>query len=155
MNYDFSNITILYVEDEDLIRQNAIEYLGNICKTVLEAADGLEAIRCYEQQKPDIIISDIKMPRLNGLEMAKKIRQNDKKTPIIIATAHTETHYLLSAVELQLIKYIIKPITGAKLKEALNLAYEHLQTEGCNIKTLFSNCIYDTLNKTLFINNQS
>ncbi len=154
MSYDFSNITILYVEDEALIRQNAVEYLERICAKVLEAEDGHQSIKIYEKNKPDIIITDIKMPKLNGLEMAKKIRQIDKKTPIIIATAHTETHYLLDAVELQLIKYIVKPITAVKLKEALNLAYEYLQTDESNIKKFTQNCFYDTLNKTLLIDNK-
>ncbi len=126
MQKDFSNLTILYVEDEALIRQNAVEYLGRICKKVFEAEDGFEALKVYHDSKPDIIISDINMPRMNGLEFARKIRQTDKTTPIIIATAHTETDYLLKAVELQLIKYIVKPITSAKLQESLTLAHEHL-----------------------------
>lgn len=149
MQKDFSNLTILYVEDEAMIRQNAVEYLGRICKNVLEAEDGFQALKIYERDKPDIIISDIKMPYMNGLEMTKKIRQNDKTIPIIIATAHTETEYLLKAVELQLVKYIIKPITSAKLKEALTLAHEHLSQS--NIMMLKKGTIYDTLNKTLLI----
>ncbi len=150
MKKDFLNLTILYVEDEELIRQNAVEYLSRICSKVLDAKDGFEALKIYEKQKPDIIISDIKMPRMNGLEMAKKIRTTDKTTPIIIATAHTETEYLLKAVELQLVKYLIKPITSAKLKEALSLAHEHLSLN--NIMTISKGKIYDTLNKTLIIN---
>ena len=149
MDKKFSNLTILYVEDEAMIRQNAVEYLGRICKHVFEAEDGFQALQCYHDNKPDIIISDIKMPRMNGLEMARKIRQNDKNTPIIIATAHTETSYLLQAVELQLIKYIIKPITSSKLKNALSLAYEYLGQN--NIIVLAKGTIYDTLNKTLII----
>jgi DNA-binding response OmpR family regulator len=150
MQKDFSNLTILYVEDEELIRKNAVEYLGRICARVLEAEDGFEALKVYEKHKPDIIISDINMPRINGLEMAKKIRQNDKSTPIIIATAHTQTEYLIKAVELHLIKYLIKPITSSKLKDALSLAHEHLSQT--NIVTIDKKSIYDTLNKTLLIN---
>jgi len=152
MQKDFSNLTILYVEDEALIRQNAVEYLGRISKKVLEAEDGFEALKAYHDSKPDIIISDINMPRMNGLEFAKKIRQTDKNTPIIITTAHTETDYLLKAVELQLIKYIVKPITASKLQEALSLAHEHL-SQG-NIMIITEGTLYDTLNKSLFINKQ-
>jgi len=149
MQNDFSNLSLLYVEDEEQIRKNAIEYLSRIFKTVYEAEDGFEALKSYEIHKPDIIISDINMPRINGLDMSKKIRQTDKKTPIIIATAHTQIDYLLKAVELQLIKYIVKPITSTKLKEALNLAYEHLSQS--NIIKLTSTTLYDTLNKVLLI----
>jgi YesN/AraC family two-component response regulator len=77
-----------------MIRQNAVEYLSRICDNVLEAKDGLEALKVYNAQKPDIIISDIKMPNMNGLELAEEIRKTDKTTPIIMATAHTETHYV-------------------------------------------------------------
>jgi len=149
MQKDFSNLSILYVEDEAMIRQNAVEYLSRHFKKVLEAEDGFEAIKVYHDNKPDIIISDIKMPRMNGLEMARKIRQEDKTTPIIIATAHTETDYLLKAVELQLIKYIVKPITSAKLAVALSLAHEHLSQS--NIMRITKGTLYDTLNKVLII----
>jgi len=91
------------------------------------------------------------MPRINGLEMARKIRKNDKLTPIIIATAHTETSYLIKAVELQLIKYIVKPITAKKLKEALSLACDYLSVDGHNILRFTSNTFFDSLNKTLII----
>jgi len=152
MQKDFSNLTILYVEDEALIRQNAVEYLGRICKTVFEAEDGFQALQLYHDSKPDIIISDIKMPHINGLEFARKIRQIDKTTPIIIATAHTETDYLLQAVELQLVKYIVKPITAPKLKSALDLAHEHLNQT--SIMILAKESVYDSLNKTLIINKE-
>jgi len=153
-NNSLKNLTLLYVEDEEMIRQNAVEYLSRICHNVLEAKDGVEALEVYEKNKPDIIISDIKMPRMNGLEMASHIRKVDKETPIIIATAHTETEYLLKAVELQLIKYIVKPITSAKLTEALLLSVDYLTVKSKNILTLKDEILYDVLNKTLLINNK-
>ena len=151
---NLKNLTLLYVEDEEMIRQNAVEYLSRICDNVLEAKDGVEALEVYKKHKPDIIISDIKMPKMNGLELAERIRKTDKETPIVIATAHTETDYLLKAVELQLVKYIVKPITSAKLQEALSLSVDYLTVKSKNILTLDSHCIYDRLNKTLLINDE-
>ena len=145
----FSHLSILYVEDEDLIRQNAVEYLDRLCEKVIEARDGYEAFQIYTDQKPDIIITDIKMPRLNGLELAKKIRRLDKTTPVIIATAHTETTYLLQAVELQLIKYIVKPVTAAKLKEALMMAMD-----SHSVLMIDPDTRYDTFNKSLLIDDE-
>ena len=150
MQNDFSNLTILYVEDDAIIRDNAISYLENYFKTVFEAQDGEEAFEIYEEERPNIIISDIEMPKLDGLELARKIRKKDKTTPIIIATAYTDTSYLLQAVELQLIKYLTKPISSKKLKEALNLVREHLNLN--NIIRLDDTSSYDKLNQTLFIN---
>ena len=147
------NLTILYVEDEPLIRQNAVEYLNRYCNKVYEAKDGLEGLEVYNTHKPDIIISDIKMPKLSGLAFASKIRDTDKNTPIILATAHTETEYLLKAVELQLIKYIVKPITSKKLHSALCLACDTLDNSYTHFITLSQNTYYDTLNQTLVIEN--
>ena len=152
MQNDFLNLTLLYVEDDEIIRQNAVEYLINYCKEVFQAKDGEEALLIYKAKKPDVIISDIEMPQLNGLEMAKQIRKTDKTTPIIIATAFTDQNYLLDAVELQLIKYITKPISSKKLKEALGLVLEHLHID--SILSIGKNIFYDKLNKTLMINKE-
>jgi DNA-binding response OmpR family regulator len=134
-----------------MIRQNAVEYLSRICDNVLEAKDGVEALKVYNAQKPDIIISDIKMPNMNGLELAEEIRKVDKATPIIIATAHTETEYLLKAVELQLVKYIVKPITSVKLQEALALSLDYLTVKRTNVVAIHETTLYDVFNKTLFV----
>lgn len=151
MKNDFLKLTILYVEDDEIIRQNAVEYLSTLFLEVFEAKDGKEALNIYTSKKPDIIISDIKMPNLNGLDVASQIRTKDKKTPIIIATAFTDTKYLLKAVELQLIKYITKPITSKKLNEALRLVWEHLHLN--NIVAISDSIQYDRFNKILIINN--
>jgi DNA-binding response OmpR family regulator len=152
MNLDaLKHLSILYVEDEALIRQNAVEYLARYCHTVYEAKDGVEGLEMYHAHKPDIIISDINMPRLSGLDFASKVRKLDKSTPIILATAHTQTAYLLKAVELQLIKYLVKPITSDKLNEALNMACNTLTQKTEHHIKLDSVTRYDALNKTLFI----
>jgi len=152
MQNDLSHLTLLYVEDDEIIRQNAVEYLSASFKEVFQAPNGEVALDVYHEKKPDIIITDIEMPRLSGLEMAKQIRKTDKTTPIIIATAFTDTSYLLQAVELQLIKYITKPITSKKMREALNVVFEHLNLN--NIVQISGNTDYDKLNKTLVIDNK-
>lgn len=149
------NTKILYVEDEVLIRNQAVEYLSLIYENVLEAEDGLEALEVYATKRPHIIVSDIEMPKMNGLEMAREIRKKNKKIPIIIATAHTQSAYLLDALELQLIKYIVKPVTAKKLKVALDIAHEYIDEEKVQSVVVFSDtAVYDTLNKTLVIENQ-
>ena len=145
------NLSILYVEDEKMIRQNAVEYLSRYAKLVFEAQDGEEAFQIYKEEKPNIIISDIKMPKMNGLELAAAIRKEDKETPIIMATAHTHTEYLLKAVELQLVKYVVKPITSDKLQEALLLSIDYLNVKSKNIVKIDKLRHYDLLNKTLVI----
>jgi|GEM_PF-4112114 len=87
------NFKILYIEDEDNIRKNAIEYLSYLSDFVYEAKDAFEGYEKYLQIKPDIIICDILMPKLNGLQLIEKIRQNDLDTQIIVATARVDTHF--------------------------------------------------------------
>jgi DNA-binding response OmpR family regulator len=141
-----SDLTLLYIEDEPLTRDNAVEYLSRHCQRVYAASDGVEGLALYHAHHPDIIITDIQMPRLDGLSFATKIRQEDKTTPIIITTAHTDTAYLLQAVELQLVKYLIKPVTAQALQEALSIASESLRQV---LIPLDTHREYDIHNQTL------
>jgi len=149
------NITILYVEDNRFIREEAVDYLSLMYHNVLEASNGQEALDIYAHSKPDIIITDIEMPIINGLQMVKAIRRNDKKTPIIILTAFMNPEYLLEAIELRLVKYIVKPMTNHKLDMALSLAHDCLleKIDNCTIQ-LSPHSYYDKLNKTLVIDNR-
>ncbi|MCK5854040.1 MAG: response regulator transcription factor [Sulfurovaceae bacterium] len=150
-----NDLTILYIEDNDFIREEAVEYLSLFYSNVLEATNGQEALEIYASSKPDIIITDIEMPIINGLQMIKSIRRHDKKTPIIVITAFLKTEYLLEAIELRLVKYIIKPLSNHQLDIALTLAHECLKedTEECIVQ-LSTNSYYDKLNRTLIIDNK-
>ena len=123
MQNDFINklnaFCVLYVEDEDGIRTNIEEILKHLFKEVTTAKNATEAYIKYIQNKPDLIITDIKMGNESGIDFLKKVREVDSKTRIIITSAHTDLNYLLEATELHLIKYIIKPITNERLMDAL------------------------------------
>lgn len=116
---NLSNFTLLYVEDEEGIRNNITEILKHLFKEIFIAKNAKEAYSLYENHKPDLIITDIKMPNETGIELVKKIRKRDSKVRVIITSAHTDLEYMLEATELHLVKYIIKPITQIKLNEAL------------------------------------
>jgi len=104
----------------------------------------------YYEYKPDLIITDIKMPKENGIEFIKKIRLNDSKTRVIIASAHTDLEYMLDAAQLHLIKYIVKPITEEKLMDALSAFIKsHNKSQ---IYTLEKNVFFD-YNKSIITNN--
>ena len=111
--------SVLYVEDEDGIRNNIEEILKHLFKEVSSAKNASEAYIKYIQNKPDLIITDIKMGNETGIELLKRIRETDSKTRVIITSAYTDLNYLLEATELYLVKYIVKPITNDKLMEAL------------------------------------
>lgn len=114
------NYTILYAEDEMGIQEEISEILELFFKKVYLASNGLEAKELYKKYNPDLIISDIKMPKLNGLDFVKELRKEDETTPIAITTAFTDTELILLAIELNLLKYIIKPVTKEKLFEVFD-----------------------------------
>lgn len=146
----FKSLKILYVEDEDFIRKNGVEYLGFYSDFVYEAVDGIDGYAKYLEIKPDIIICDIIMPKLDGLELIEKIRKRDKETKIIVATARLDTKFLLKAVELGLVKYITKPLEEKKLIDALNDAALLMNENDSNIIKLVNSISFDTFNKTVF-----
>ena len=148
------NIKILYVEDDEIARENGIEYLQNFFAQIYEASDAIKALQLYEKYQPDIIITDIQMPKLNGLEFVKRIRQKDKKTQIIIITAFCDKDYLLKAIELGLVKYLVKPVCEKEFEEALFLCVNSLQNNESNIIKLDENSYFDIFNKNLLINEE-
>ncbi len=126
---DFGDYTILYIEDDDGVREVNLRILKRMFKEVFEAKDGKSGYELYLLKKPDIILTDIKMPYMNGIDLSKKIREKDKSTKIIISTAFSNENYLLDAVELGLEKYIIKPITKRNLIPALKKAVLNIKKE--------------------------
>ncbi|MDA7848178.1 response regulator [Sulfurospirillum sp.] len=146
--------TILFAEDEEYTRESIGEILSLICKNVILAKDGKEALELYKNNKIDIVILDIEMPYLNGLEVCGEIRETNHHVPIVLATAYTNTEYFLKAVELHLTAYILKPIMASSLKDALKKCVRNI-TFSKNEKIYFSsNTYYDTTMRTLFKNNK-
>ena len=154
LNKYYKNIKILYVEDDEIARENGIEYLENYFELIYDASDAIKALQLYEKYKPDIIITDIQMPKLNGLEFVKRIRQKDKKTQIIIITAFCDKDYLMKAIELQLVKYLVKPVREKEFEEALFLCVDSLENDESNIVKLDNHTYFDTFNKNLISNDE-
>jgi PAS domain S-box-containing protein len=117
--------TILFVEDEDLAREKLSKILSKLFKNVITAANGLEGFEKFQNSETiDLILSDINMPIMDGLEMLEKIREIDPNVPLIFVTARTETDNLLKAIDLNVSNYIIKPLNTTLLIEKISLASE-------------------------------
>lgn len=142
-----SSFTLLYAEDEEGIRNNIQEILQFLFKDIYLAKNGEEAYKIYEEKKPDLIITDIKMPKMDGLELIRKIRRHDSKVRIVITSAHTDLDYMLNAVELHLVKYMIKPITESKLYDALEAFVDSF--EGAKLHNLTPSWIFDEANSVV------
>ncbi|KJU86566.1 response regulator receiver protein [Candidatus Magnetobacterium bavaricum] len=107
-------LSVLYVEDDDLLRANLGKYLKRRFGEVFLASNGREGLDIYNRRKPDFVITDINMPVMNGNEMIKSILEVDDAQPIIITTAfNDDEHTSLRCVNL------IKPIDTNKLLEAI------------------------------------
>ena len=104
-------LKILYAEDEEGIRDNIAASLRYYAKEVIEAENGKIALELYKSEHPDIVITDILMPVMNGVDLVREIRKTDEMTPLVIISAHTDREYLLKVVDLHLEQYIIKPVT--------------------------------------------
>lgn len=107
---------VLIVEDE-LITLNIFKNILKEDYEVVLAEDGEKAYEFYKKFNPHVIISDLNMPIMNGIELIKKIREIDQNTKIIITTSKNDIPTLLEAAELKLFKYLIKPINHIELKK--------------------------------------
>lgn len=113
------DISILCVEDEDGIREMVVSTLKYYFNEVYEAKDGNEGYELYEYYKPKIVLTDIQMKDCNGVELVKRIRQNDSDTMIIMLTAYSNEEYLMELINLNINHFILKPLNSKKLNEAL------------------------------------
>jgi len=114
-----SQSTLLYVEDDKVIRNILEIRLAKQVKELYVAVDGQDGIEKFHKHQPDIILTDITMPRMNGIEMSKKIKEISSQIPIVIMSAHSDTSYLLEAIDLGINGYLLKPVNKVKLFETL------------------------------------
>ncbi|AXH08994.1 diguanylate cyclase [Malaciobacter halophilus] len=125
------NITILYAEDEASLREITLNILKGFTKKQFVAQDGKEGLDLFKENEEeiDLIITDVNMPHMNGLEMIKEIKQINPNIPIIVATAFSNTEYLLEAIDIGVDKYVLKPIDMKKLLQTMSqsLLYHELK----------------------------
>lgn len=120
-------ITLLYAEDEAETRQNHIDYLqARYDFDFLEADDGEEALALFNQHKPEIILTDITMPKMDGLTFVDHVREHSPHTKIVVLTAYDDYDKLMKALDLNVVNYLLKPINRRKLSSAVDLALETL-----------------------------
>ena len=119
---DISQLHILYVEDESELRDHVAFALRLHIVRVVTAVNGREAVELVQVSRPDIVISDIRMPVMDGLELASVLQQKYPAIPFILCTAFSDTDYLLKAIELGVAAYIPKPIDTMRLLAAIRQA---------------------------------
>ncbi len=100
--------TLLYVEDNDGLREKALKLLRKIFTNIISASDGEEGYSLFKEHLPQIVISDICMPKLDGLEMMKLIKQIQPSTKFIITSAFDDRDYLLQSIDAGVFHYMKK-----------------------------------------------
>ncbi len=124
-----SRIPILYVEDEDTVRQRMAAFLGRRFTSVYTASDGKEGLSLFRSHRPAIVLTDIRMPVMDGLQMTEEILRSDPDVKVIVTTAHSDLNYLLKAVDLGIDGYLLKPIDNDKLGRALRKVVRQMWLE--------------------------
>ena len=149
-----SNYSILFVEDDIVALKNYSLALKESYQNVYEAKDGLTAYKIYKEKKPDIMIIDINIPKLNGIELLKKIRSTDLNTKTILLTSNSDTETLLDAASLKLTKYLVKPVSRKELFDALQIAIEEIKSFSVLSNKILSlkNNYYWDVNKHILYN---
>lgn len=114
-----TNLQLLYVEDELQAREQIHTILKNFFNNIVVAIDGLDGYEKFKKYKFDLIITDIKMPKLNGIDMIKNIRKIDKDIPILILSARTDTEYFIKSIQYRIHTYILKPLQKEKFDKII------------------------------------
>lgn len=135
-------IKILYVENDQRAIEQLVAILSTQTNRIIAEDNGQKGFDAYLQEHPDLIITDIKMPVMDGLTMIKKIRQVDDSIPIVIITAFDDVTFLKTSIELHVDQYISKPINPLLLLSILNklasniLNDQKLEKKNCEIQLL-------------------
>ncbi len=109
------DITVLFVEDEDVLRAIYERILNKFVKTLYVAENGKEGLEKYKECQPDLIITDIQMPVMDGLEMIEHIRSADQNVRLVILSAYGETEYFMDAIKIGVNSFLLKPVETKKL----------------------------------------
>ncbi|WP_456458093.1 EAL domain-containing protein [Nitratifractor sp.] len=125
MNPDFlKNLSVLYVEDEAVVRESVRRNIAPFVREVITAENGEEGLARFRENRDriDLIVTDIMMPRMNGIEMVDAIRKEDPEIPIIYTTAFDDRDSLLRTIQQSVSAYILKPIDLERLLESFQQA---------------------------------
>ena len=126
-------LKVLVVEDEEMIRKGivlAVDWAALDCVVVGEAADGLQALKAVERYDPSLIITDLKMPNMDGIQMMEALRARGSRAYVIILTAYDSFTYARSALRLGAVDFLLKPFHDGELEAAVIKLRRRMEAEG-------------------------
>jgi len=148
------DLTILYAEDDKELRDKVSLSLNMFFKSCIVASDGEEALKYYKKEKIDIVISDIQMPHINGIELTKEILNINKDQTIIIISAYDDSKYLIELINLGISNFITKPIVSDEFIKILYNCSKKLNIQDDNIIILPNNYTWNkNISQLIYENN--
>lgn len=123
------DLKVIYAEDAEIIRKKGVEIIQETVQTVYEAADGVEGLNKFKEYMPDILITDIGMPNMDGLTLAREVKKIKPNTKIIITTAHDDSKYLIDSIEIGIDYYLLKSSFKSQLVPSIQKCYELILAE--------------------------
>lgn len=148
---DLKNISILYADDDDVLRASTVHTLSTLFDTVYSARNGEEAIEIYKDNTIHILMLDIKMGDVSGIDVVKYIRSHNPDIPIFLVSSYSDTKDMIEAIKLNLVDYLQKPFSFKTLLDTLMTCTTNMYLSGLLMQKLGENVYYDQLSKHLFI----
>jgi len=121
------DLRVLYVEDNEYVRESTKEILERFFQHITVGVNGVDGLEKFGQSKYDLVITDINMPIMNGIEMIKNIRKIDNDIPILIISAHSESRYFMDAIKQNIDGYLLKPLEMKQLINQLLKTVERIE----------------------------
>lgn len=115
-------LKVVVIEDEELVRRGivmAVDWASVDCKVVGEASNGEAGLEEIRRLRPDIVVTDIRMPRMDGLEMLRRLREEGCGVSVILLTAYSDFSYAQAALKLGAVDYLLKPFHDGELEAAV------------------------------------
>jgi YesN/AraC family two-component response regulator len=113
------NISVLFVDDDKIIRTVYKRIIGDLVDNVYFASDGIEGLSMFYEHRPDLIITDIKMPMMSGLDMAITIKNDHPNTRIVILSALSEGNHFIRAIQIGIKSFLLKPVDNQRIKDTI------------------------------------
>lgn len=149
------NLKVLYVEDNLEVQEQTNKMLDSFFDEIILASNGKEAIDCFINQKFDLIITDIKMPLVDGLTFIEFVRKSNKKIPILIFSAHDDKEYFYKSVNEGIDGYILKPYTLSQITQSMAKIIEKYELSTDDSFTYLEyDYSWDNKSQKLYKNNQ-
>jgi len=148
---DFKDYTVLVVEDEDTLRESFSRCLSMLFKKVYTSANGENGLQEWSRYSPDIVITDIYLPKMSGIELCKLIRERDLKIPILFMSAHSDPHTFMETIPVSADGFLIKPFTFESCLENLQKCVNKLEERRAKVLRLKNGAFVNIITKNVVL----